>query len=88
MAPVMTAVIYRKFGPPSNLEVVQDYPVPTRGAGELLVNIHATSINPLDLVTRKGEIPLAKKGKVSSCSWKLQFEAASYLFVICRMTRI
>ncbi|DBB01352.1 TPA: hypothetical protein ACH3X1_013675 [Trebouxia sp. C0004] len=64
MAPVMTAVIYHKFGPPSTLEVVQDYPVPTRGAGELLVRIHATSINPLDLVTRKGEIPLAKKGKI------------------------
>jgi NADPH:quinone reductase-like Zn-dependent oxidoreductase len=60
----MEAVIYRKFGPPSVLEVVQDYPVPERRAGQVLVKVHAVGVNPVDIATRLGSIPIAKKEKV------------------------
>ena len=60
----MEACIYRKFGPPSVLEIVKDVPVPPRGAGQILVKVQATGVNPVDLATRLGSIPLAKNNKV------------------------
>ena len=35
----MRAAVFRKFGPPSVLEVVADWPKPQRKAGELLVKV-------------------------------------------------
>jgi hypothetical protein len=44
----MRAAIFRQFGPPSVLEVVSDWPKPTRQAGEVLIRVVATSVNPID----------------------------------------
>ncbi len=56
----MRAVIFRQQGPPSVLTIVHDHPKPVRKAGEVLVEVHATSVNPVDYKTRKGEIPLPR----------------------------
>ena len=60
----MKAVIYKTFGPPDVLKLVT-HPLPTRSAGEVLVKIRSTSVNPIDYKIRKGSIPvIAKKEKV------------------------
>ncbi len=56
-SPAMKAVVFREWGPPEVLELVQDHPMPARKAGELLVEVHTTSVNPCDCKTRKGEMP-------------------------------
>jgi NADPH:quinone reductase-like Zn-dependent oxidoreductase len=53
----MKAVIIDRFGPPDVLRVVTDHPKPTRKPGEVLVSIGATSVNPVDFKTRRGEVP-------------------------------
>ena len=60
----MEAVIYRKFGPPTVLGIAKDFPIPRRGPGQLLIKVHAAAVNPVDIATRLGKIPLAKKNKV------------------------
>ena len=60
----MEAVIYRKFGPPTVLEIAKDLPVPRRTPGQILIKVHAAAVNPVDTATRLGKIPLAKKMKV------------------------
>jgi len=61
---VMKAVIYKSFGPPDVLKLV-NHPLPQRSAGEVLVKIKSTSVNPVDYKIRKGSIPIvAKKEKV------------------------
>jgi len=65
----MKAVIFREFGPPSVLSLVTDQPKPVRKAGEVLVEVAATSVNPVDWKTRKGDVPrfMVKLPKVSRC---------------------
>jgi len=53
----MEAVLFESFGPPSVLKLVTDHPRPERKAGEVLVRNIATSVNPIDYKTRKGDIP-------------------------------
>jgi len=43
----MKAVVYDRYGPPSVLRVA-DVPVPTLGAGQVLVEVVATSMNLSD----------------------------------------
>ena len=50
----MKAVVIRRFGPPSVLEVESDFPKPTRRRTELLVRVICASVNPVDWKTRKG----------------------------------
>jgi len=50
----MKAMILRSFGGPESLELC-DVPKPTPAAGEVLVRVHATSINPLDCQVRRGD---------------------------------
>jgi NADPH:quinone reductase-like Zn-dependent oxidoreductase len=50
----MKAMILRSFGGPESLEL-SDVPKPTPAAGEVLVRVHATSINPLDCQVRRGD---------------------------------
>lgn len=59
----MKAVVYKTFGAPDVLKLVQ-HPLPQRSAGELLVKVKSTSVNPVDYKTRNGSIPIAKKNKV------------------------
>jgi NADPH:quinone reductase-like Zn-dependent oxidoreductase len=50
----MKAVICRQYGPPDRLKI-EDIPVPSPGSDELLIKVHATTINDFDwsLVTGK-----------------------------------
>ena len=50
----MKAQILKSFGGPESFEL-RDVPTPVPGAGEVLVRVHATSINPLDFQVRRGD---------------------------------
>ena len=52
----MKAMVLTKFGGPDSFEL-QDVAVPEASAGELLVRVHATAINPLDYQIRRGDYP-------------------------------
>ncbi|KAL3148280.1 hypothetical protein ABBQ38_013746 [Trebouxia sp. C0009 RCD-2024] len=60
---IMKAIVYKTFGPPDVLKLV-NHPLPQRSAGELLVKVKSTSLNPVDYKTRNGSIPIAKKNKI------------------------
>lgn len=51
----MRAMIMTDFGPAEKVFVQDDIPTPAPGHGELLVRVHATSVNPLDLQIRRGD---------------------------------
>ncbi|GGX87116.1 NADP-dependent oxidoreductase [Streptomyces hiroshimensis] len=53
----MRAVIQKSFGGPEVLEAVEtDRPTPL--GGEVLVRVHASAVNPVDLAVRSGAYPL------------------------------
>lgn len=52
----MKAIVLTAFGGVENLQL-QEVPVPPVDAGELLVRVVATSINPLDYQIRRGDYP-------------------------------
>lgn len=53
----MRAVIQKSFGGPEVLEVVEsDRPKPL--SGEVLVKVHASAVNPVDVAVRSGAFPL------------------------------
>src|SRR5229473_305012 len=50
---MMKAVVVHKYGGPEELKF-EEFPDPVPGAGEVLVRIAATSINPFDIMRRSG----------------------------------
>ena len=50
----MKAIVLKSFGGPESFEL-RDVPKPR--AGQVLVRVHATSINPLDYQVRRGDYP-------------------------------
>lgn len=52
----MKAVVLNSFGGPESFEL-QELPKPVPQAGQVLVRVHATSINPLDYQVRRGDYP-------------------------------
>lgn len=50
----MKAMILTSFGGAQSFEL-RDVPKPVPQAGEVLVRVHATSINPLDYQVRRGD---------------------------------
>lgn len=52
----MKAMILKSFGGPNSFEL-SDVPKPVPQAGQVLVRVHATSINPLDYQVRRGDYP-------------------------------
>ena len=52
----MKAMILKSFGGPESFELY-DVPKPVPQAGQVLVRVHATSINPLDYQVRRGDYP-------------------------------
>ena len=60
----MRAVLYRKYGGPEVLEVVQQHATPQRKPGEVMIKVYSTSCNPLDVKIRNGSIPIAVYNKV------------------------
>ena len=51
----MKAVVLHEYGPASNLKY-EDFPDPKPGAGEVLVRVSATSLNPVDWMLRSGTV--------------------------------
>jgi len=54
----MRAVTYSKHGGPEVLEVQSSYPKPSREKGNILVKVHACSINPVDWKIRLLPVPI------------------------------
>lgn len=52
----MKALVLTAFGGPQSFEL-RDVPKPVPQAGQVLVRVHATSINPLDYQVRRGDYP-------------------------------
>src|SRR6478609_6497632 len=52
----MKAITLDTFGGPDAF-VLRDVPKPAAGPGQVLVRVHATSINPLDYQVRRGDYP-------------------------------
>lgn len=52
----MKAMVLKSFGGPDSFELC-DVPKPVPRAGQVLVRVHATSINPLDYQVRRGDYP-------------------------------
>jgi NADPH2:quinone reductase len=52
----MKALELKSFGGPESFEL-NDVPKPVPHAGQVLVRVHATSINPLDYQVRRGDYP-------------------------------
>src|SRR6266850_7428316 len=53
----MKAIVMREFGPPDVLRL-EEIPTPVPGAGEVLIRVHAVSVNrTLDLAVRAGTYP-------------------------------
>lgn len=50
----MKALMLKSFGSPESFELC-DVPKPVPGAGQVLVRVYATSINPLDYQVRRGD---------------------------------
>ena len=49
----MKAVVLHEYGPPSKL-IYEDFDDPIPAAGEVLVRVHAVSVNPIDWKMRSG----------------------------------
>lgn len=49
----MKAVVYRRYGPPEDLEL-EDIEVPSVGGGDVLVRVHAAAVNPGDVFSVLG----------------------------------
>ena len=55
----MKAMVIREFGPPETMRL-EDVPAPVPGRGEVLIRVHAVSVNrTLDLAVRAGVYPAA-----------------------------
>ncbi len=50
----MDAVVIRASGPPAQSLAHRSEPVPEPGLGEVLVEVHAAAVNPLDVVNAAG----------------------------------
>ncbi len=75
MSTSMTAVVSTGYGSPNVLQLRQvDKPVP--GDKEVLIKIHATTVEATDAIFRQGSTLLARRSPVSS-SPDLQYPAAS-----------
>lgn len=56
----MKAVQYHRYGPPEVLELVDDVPEPSPAEGQALVRVMASSVNPVDWHSIRGEPMLAR----------------------------
>ncbi|WP_238913753.1 zinc-dependent alcohol dehydrogenase family protein [Achromobacter insolitus] len=52
----MKSIVLKAFGGPESFELC-DVPTPVPHPGQVLVRVHATSINPLDYQVRRGDYP-------------------------------
>ena len=54
----MQAIVINRFGGSEVLEVVTNCPSPSPAANQVLINVHAAGINPLDWKIREGQLKL------------------------------
>ena len=52
----MKATVIRRTGGRDVIENVRDWPMPKRDAGEVLIRIQASSVNPIDAYVRQGAV--------------------------------
>ncbi|HLF19456.1 MAG TPA: alcohol dehydrogenase catalytic domain-containing protein [Bacteroidota bacterium] len=50
----MKAAQIRNYGDPSVVSIINDAPKPIAGEGQVLVEVHSSSINPVDTALRSG----------------------------------
>jgi NADPH2:quinone reductase len=53
----MRAITYNRFGPADEVLTLMDLHTPTPAAGEVLVRLHASAVNPSDVKARAGSRP-------------------------------
>ncbi len=54
----MKAIVINRFGGPDVLELVLDHPEPIPASNQVLIEVHAAGINPLDWKIREGQLKL------------------------------
>lgn len=57
----MRAITYDRFGPAAEVLTLEDLPTPDPAAGEVLVRLHASGVNPSDIRARAGLRPGATR---------------------------
>lgn len=55
----MRAAVIHRFGGPEEFDIVEDFPTPTAGEGEVLVRVAKAGVNPLDYKIRDGSSGMA-----------------------------
>ncbi len=65
----MKAIILTKFGPPDVLKL-QEIEKPTITENQVLIKVHATSVNPMDYRTRSAKAPLWPISRIMMGIWK------------------
>jgi NADPH:quinone reductase-like Zn-dependent oxidoreductase len=56
----MRAAVCRSYGGPEVVEITDDRPIPETGAGDLLVEVHATTVNRTDCAYRAAHPPFMR----------------------------
>lgn len=54
----MRAIVARGYGTPDVLELLES-PIPAPGPGQVLIRVHAATVNPVDVATRSGALAAA-----------------------------
>lgn len=60
----MRALRFEKFGDIKSVLRVVDVPTPSPGPGEVLIEVHAASINPADVKNVQGSFPQTKPPRI------------------------
>jgi NADPH:quinone reductase-like Zn-dependent oxidoreductase len=84
----MRAAIYRSYGPPEVLELVDVDPPSIQDDDRVLVRVHAASVNPYDYLHRRGYLPVRLiNGLVRPKQHKLGIDAAGTVEAVGRNVR-
>jgi len=54
----MKAIVVQEKGSLDNIKEVQNHPIPKLEAGEVLIKVHAASLNPVDYKIILGHVPM------------------------------
>jgi alcohol dehydrogenase len=60
----MKAMILQKYHNSNNFDYVEDYPKPTIAPNQVLIQVKAASVNPLDWKTAHGELRFVRRVKL------------------------
>ena len=69
LPPTMKAVVLTGYGGLDKLEYREDYPTPTPGSGEVLIEVHACGMNNTDVWVREGAYGTAEDAQAVA-SWR------------------